>query len=423
MKKLSKYSFGLGDRFAQQGEAQLQAILKAKEAGVEITPIWNKSNREHETLNSSPHELRAEANAAVQSLGWKGDYLVDADHIDLENVDRFIEASDFFTIDVADFIGQPAAEEDIHRFIRENKESLGTFNIPGIEKPFSLDESLLQKTAQTFLLACQEAARIYRHIETKKGAGNFITEVSMDEVEEPQSPVELYFILQMLAQLGIPAQTIALKFTGNFYKGVDYEGNIMQFSKEFAEDLLVIRYAVEKFGLPDNLKLSIHSGSDKFSLYGPIRKILREQDAGIHIKTAGTTWLEELIGLAEAGGEGLDMAKEIYAEALSRYEELTSPYSPVLNIDKHKLPDPEKVKDWNEQKFADSLRHNPRQADYNPHFRQLLHCAYKIAGEKGAAYIEALQKHRSVVGKNVTENLWERHIKPLFIASKPEEKL
>ena len=415
MKKLGKYSFGLGDRFGQQGAAQLKAIVLAKEVGTEITPVWNKSNREHETLNTSPQDVREEAYAATKALNWKGAYLVDADHISLKNVDPFIEASDFFTIDVAEFIGKAAAEEDLKQFLEQNKKYSGSFSIPGVDQPFSADESLLTEIARTFLQACREAGRIYHYIEEKKGKGTFITEVSMDEVQEPQSPVELYFILQMLAQSGVPAQTIALKFTGNFYKGVDYEGNIVQFSKEFAENILVIRHGIKEFGLPENLKLSIHSGSDKFSLYGPVRKIIRELDAGIHIKTAGTTWLEELTGLAEAGGQGLEMAKEIYSGALSRFTELTAPYRTVLKINIDKLPAAESVNTWTGQKFANTLRHNPDHPDYNPHFRQLLHCAYKIAGEKGADFIEVLQKNSSVVGKNVTENLWERHIKPLFI--------
>ncbi len=237
----------------------------------------------------------------------------------------------------------------------------------------------------------------------------------MDEVDTPQSPVELFFILKMLKGFSVPLQTIAPKFTGNFFKGVDYQGELAQFAKEFEQDILVIRYAVEKFGLPENLKLSIHSGSDKFSLYEPIKRIINKHGAGIHIKTAGTTWLEELIGLAEAGGDGLELAKAIYAEAYERFEELTEPYKPVLDIHKEKLPAPPTVGRWSGQKFADSLRHKQSSADFNPSFRQLLHCAYKIAGEKMNAYTAALNKHRQVVANNVTENLWERHIRPLFI--------
>ncbi len=91
---------------------------------------------------------------------------------------------------------------------------------------------------------------------------------------------------------------------------------------------------------PKNLKLSVHSGSDKFSIYQPIRQAMKKFDAGVHLKTAGTTWLEELIGLAEAGGEGLDLAKEIYAEAYSHREELCAPYAAVIDIDPAKLPTP-----------------------------------------------------------------------------------
>ena len=75
----------------------------------------------------------------------------------------------------------------------------------------------------------------------------------------------------------------------------------VQFEKEFNDDLAVIAFAVKRYGLPENLKLSVHSGSDKFSIYGAIRRALKRHNAGLHIKTAGTTWLEELIGLAEVG--------------------------------------------------------------------------------------------------------------------------
>ena len=91
---------------------------------------------------------------------------------------------------------------------------------------------------------------------------------------------------------------------------------MQQFEKEFNEDLAVIAFAIKQYGLPATLKLSVHSGSDKFSIYAPMRRALARFDAGLHIKTAGTTWLEEVIGLAEAGGDGLALAKEIYAGAL-----------------------------------------------------------------------------------------------------------
>ncbi len=93
----------------------------------------------------------------------------------------------------------------------------------------------------------------------------------MDETDTPQTPQELLLILTVLADEGVPVQTIAPKFTGRFNKGVDYVGDVAQFENEFRDDLAVIAYAVKKFRLPANLKLSVHSGSDKFSLYAPMQ--------------------------------------------------------------------------------------------------------------------------------------------------------
>lgn len=414
--KLEKFSFGMGDRFAHQGEAQLKAIIKAKEQGVDITPVWNKSSREHKTIKTKPAELRAEADAAVQALGWKGPYRVDADHITMATVDDFVESSDFFTLDVADYIGKAAPAKDISAFIERRKKYTGTFSIPGIDEVYSIPEDMLQEIAAKFLLAAIEAGKLYKHIADVKGEDNFIAEVSMDEVSDPQTPVELFFILSALADYGVKAQTIAPKFTGRFNKGVDYVGDLQLFVKQFEDDIQVIRFAVQEFGLPENLKLSVHSGSDKFSLYKPIRELIRKHNAGIHLKTAGTTWLEEMIGLAEAGDEALELAKEIYAGALGRFDELCGPYAAVIDVNESRLPSIEEVNEWSGGKFANTLRHIQDNPDFNADFRQLLHVAYKLAGERSERFYAALKKYRDIVAANVTENLYERHIVPLFLS-------
>ncbi|MHC4620030.1 MAG: tagaturonate epimerase family protein, partial [Planctomycetota bacterium] len=378
---LEKYSFGIGDRFGHQGRAQLQAIIKAKQAGIDITPVWNKSHREHTIIGTAPPDVRSEADAAVKALGWGSSYCVDADHIGLKNVDLFIDSSDFFTLDVADFIGQPADEVGINAFIEKHKNLVGSLTIPGIDGPLNITAEQIKAIAGKTLLAVSEAGKIYRHIAEARGAGNFITEVSMDETDQPQTPIEMLFILAAIADEGIPAQTIAPKFTGRFNKGVDYVGDVAQFGKEFEEDLAVIAFAVSQFGLPKELKLSVHSGSDKFSIYGPMNKALKKFDAGLHLKTAGTTWLEELIGLALAGGDGLSIAKKVYANALGRFDELCAPYATVIDIDTGKLPSPETVEKWSGEQYAESLRHDQSRASYNPNFRQLLHVGYKVAAE------------------------------------------
>ena len=412
---LSKYSFGIGDRFSHQGKPQLAAILKAKQHGLDITPIWNKSHREHTIIGTNHADTRKEADNAVAALQWQGQYLVDADHIGLNNVDEFIESSDFFTLDVADYIGQEADEADIKTFVQKHKKYVGSVKIEGIDETLNISEQQISAITEKSLTAVKQAGKIYRHIEAAKGVNNFITEVSMDETDQPQTPVEMLFILAAIADEGIPAQTIAPKFTGRFNKGVDYFGDINFFAKEFEQDLAVVDFAVKEFGLPENLKLSIHSGSDKFSIYSPIAKAIKKFDAGLHIKTAGTTWLEELIGLALGGGEGLSIAKQIYTESLSRMDELCGPYASVIDIDKTNLPDTQEIDNWDEQKFASALRHDQSCEDYNPDLRQLLHVAYKLAAEVGTRFYDALDKYEDIIAQNVTENIYERHIKPLFL--------
>lgn len=415
MMKIGKYSFGVGDRFAHEGVSQLKALLKAeKEFGVHFVPVWNKSNREHQIVHTEPMSTRAEADAAVKALGYTGQYFVDADHINMNNVDRFIDASDFFTIDVADYIGKPADPKDVDAFVKDNARFIGSLAIPGIAEPFEVSEAQVRAIADRYLFAVQEAGRIYRHIAEKKDEGNFVTEVSMDEVNDPQTPVEILFILSALASQKVPAQTIAPKFTGRFNKGVDYRGDVKQFEKEFEEDLLVIDFAVKEFGLMDNLKLSIHSGSDKFSIYPIMGRLIQKYDKGIHIKTAGTTWLEENIGLAVADPEALKLAKKIYINALGRMAELTVPYATVIDVDVNALPTPEEVEKWDADTYARTMRHNQADPLYNPSFRQLIHVSYKIAAELGDEYYPALEKHTDVIGEQVIENLCERHIRRLF---------
>ena len=390
--------------------------MQAAQQGAEIVPVWNKSNREHQIVGSEPASVRAAADAAVKALGWKKPYHVDADHIRLETVERFIAPSDFFTLDVADTIGKPAPAAAVKTFVDRHPELCGALAIPGMEKPLQTTRADVERIAGKYLLAVQDAGRIYRHIVKAKGAGNFITEVSMDETDSPQTPPELLIILAALADEQIPLQTIAPKFTGRFNKGVDYVGNVAQFEREFNDDLCVLAFAVKQYGLPDNLKLSVHSGSDKFSIYAPIRRALARHQAGLHLKTAGTSWLEEIIGLAEAGGEGLVLAKDIYAEALAHVDELCAPYATVIDIDRAKLPAAGAVAKWTSAQYVAALRHDPKCKEFNPHLRQLLHVGYKIAAKKGQRYLDLLVACEPVIARNVITNLYDRHFKPLFLA-------
>jgi len=411
---LEKYSIGTGDRFGRQASAQLKAVEYARKEGIDLAIIWNKSFREHEIIHTDPLSVRKAADKAVSDLRWEGSYYVDADHIGLKNVDLFVDSSDFFTLDVADFIGEKASEEDLEAFVKNNLQYACSLDVPGIVKPLEITEGKIRSIAERYLYAVKEAKKIYEHIKEQKGEGRFITEVSMDETDSPQTPEELLFILSAIAAERIPLQTIAPKFTGRFNKGVDYVGDVDKFDREFSDDISVISWAVKEFGMSKNLKLSIHSGSDKFSIFPSVKKNLIKHNAGVHVKTAGTTWLEELIGLAESGGSGLDIAKEVYRAAYGRYDELAAPYATVIDIDRDKLPAPEIVDNWTSSQYVLALRHDLSCSDYNRNLRQLLHVGYKVASEMGGRYLNALDENKEIVGKNVTENLLYRHIKALF---------
>src|SRR5438309_9779341 len=140
---LPKFSIGVGDRFAHQAKAKLAACIKAQQAGVEVVPVWNKSNREHTIIGSEPTQTRAAADAAVKELGWDKPYFLDADHINLKTVQRFLEPCDFFTLDVADMIGQPADGKDVAAFVARHPELMGTVTIPHIQAPFKTDAAFV----------------------------------------------------------------------------------------------------------------------------------------------------------------------------------------------------------------------------------------------------------------------------------------
>jgi tagaturonate epimerase len=412
---LETYSIGVGDRFGHQGAAQLRALQLAEKQGVNVIPVWNKSNREHSIIGTNPEDTRREADAAVILTEWKQSYHVDADHIGISNVDKFLSSCDFFTLDVADFIGKPTTGSELESFERSTATFKGKLQIPDASREFIVTDEMIHTIGTKYLYAVKEAAKTYQHIKNNKTDSDFIVEVSMDETDAPQTPVELFFILFAIAQAGIPIQTIAPKFSGKFLKGIDYVGDVQAFAQEFEEDILVIAHAVNVCALPKNLKLSVHSGSDKFSLYPIMHQAMNKHKAGLHLKTAGTTWLEELIGLAAGGGDGLAIAKDVYAQAFARREELCKPYASVVEIDSSKLPLPSQVSSWSSQQFVSALQHNQQNPEFNIHLRQMLHVAFKIASEMGPRYTSALKTFEHSVSAAVTGNIYNRHVKPLFL--------
>jgi hypothetical protein len=415
---IEKYSVGIGDRFGMEGVAQLRALQRAHDQGAPVVPVWNKSFREHSIIGTRPDDVRIEADGAVRAAGWKHAYYVDADHVGMKTVDSFLASSNFFTLDVADFIGKPPPEETVVAFVRDMAPHRGAFRIRGVDAAFEVTDALLENIGRNYLSAVGEAGRTYRHIAAAKGDEGVVIEVSVDEAAHPQLPIELFFILGAIARERIPVQTIAPKFSGKFLKGVDYVGRVETFEREFDVDLAAVAYAADVFGLPSSLKVSVHTGSDKFSLYPVIHRALQKRGAGLHLKTAGTTWLEEVIGIALSGPNGLDIVKRITIQALSRIDELCKPYATVVEIDRARLPAPADVTRWSAEEFAKRLRHDPSCAEYNVHLRQSIHVAFKVAAEMGEEFYAALDAAHDIAAEGVTENLFARHIAPVFLGTR-----
>jgi len=413
--KLAKYSIGIGDRFGHEGQAQLRALDTALRRGTEITPVWNKSHREHALTGTSPKDVRRRAEKAVRAGGWPGPYHVDADHIGLATVDEFLEPCDYFTIDVSAAIGQTPPAETAASFLRRALGFKGSLRIPGLDSPLEVTDELLGGVARKYLGAIDEAGRVYSRIAVAKGPGAFIVELSLDEAGSPQTPGEILFILAAAAEQGLPVQTIAPKFTGAFFKGIDYMGDVEDFAREFEADLAVLEHAKRTFGLPRDLKLSVHTGSDKFSLYPVMHRAMVKRGAGVHLKTAGTTWLEEVIGLAAAGGAGLRFARELAAAAVARLDELIRPYAAVVSIEPAFLPSAGELASWGSQEFIEALQHDPGCPRFNAHLRQLIHTSFPLAAEMGEKFTGLLERHREPIEARVTDNLLRRHIGPLFL--------
>ena len=412
---LGRFSLGVGDRFAHEAAPQLAAFEEMGRLGVEVTPVWNKSDREHRVVGSEPQSVRAAADQAVTARAWRRPYFVDADHVTAETVGRFLTPCDFFTIDVAAAIGRPAPGDAVTAFVERHPELCSPVAIDGIDGPVAMTRESAARAARHYLEAARAAGGLYRTVAAAKGDDAFVTEVSMDETDEPQQPAELLVILAALADEGVPVRTIAPRFSGRFNKGVDYTGDVGRFAAEFAADVAVVQHAAGAYGLPGDLKLSVHSGSDKFSIFPLIREAVRRRGAGVHVKTSGTTWLEEVIGLAEAGGDGLELVKDVYAGAYARREELCGPYAAVIDIDPARLPSPADARRWSSFEFAARVRHDQADPAYDPQVRQLMHVGYKLAAEMGDRYTGLLATCRDAIAPNVTRNLLERHLRPLFL--------
>ena len=309
-------SAGMGDRLGLATPGHIRAV---RSVGGQIAPIFaQQSIREMTRTGRSPQQVMDEATWGVFAEGWQEGVGADADHLKTTaDIDDCLPAGfTFFTIDPGEHVDNRAETADLSH-LRQLAESLPAeahprisglagklFDIEGWQIQF--DEFTLLKAAVKYGRAVAHVAALYHHLVSAAGARPVELEVSVDETDQPTSHAEHVYIASQLLRLGVRWVSLAPRYVGHFEKGVDYIGNLSDFEADFAGHALIAQY----FG---GYKLSLHSGSDKFSIY-PITSRLAQ--GRVHLKTAGTSYLEALRTIA-----GLDpeLFGEIYRFARGRY--------------------------------------------------------------------------------------------------------
>ena len=403
-------SVGLGDRLGLATPGHVRAVR-----GTGYVPMLaQQSIREMTRTCRSPEDVMNDATWGVFQTGFRTGFGSDADHLkSADDIDRCAAAGfTFYTVDPGDHVDNAADEADAGA-LAEGFEALPwdalettaadtvaryAGNDVALESgtTLALDRAALHRAAVKYGRAVAHTAALYRHLVAKLGKGKFELEVSVDETDTPTSAAEHYWVAGELARLDVEWVSLAPRFVGRFEKGVDYIGDLAELERTFVDHLAVAR----KFG---NYKISLHSGSDKFSVY---EMAARHGGHRVHVKTAGTSYLEALRVLAVREPA---LFREILAFARGRYENDKATYH--VSADLAKVPAPEDLADDALPEVLDAFD-----------ARQALHVTYGsvLTADDGRRFrgrlLEALKTHEELYAE-VLEKHIGRHIGP-FLNSK-----
>jgi hypothetical protein len=336
-------SAGMGDRLGLATPGHVRAV---QAAGGAIAPIFaQQSIREMARTNRTPQQVMDDATWGIFQEGWQEGIGADADHLKIPtDIDVCLAAGyTFFTIDPGAHVDNRAKAASLSE-LRELAERLPadlqpraasllgrTFDLEGLSLHF--DEATLLEAAVKYGRAVAHVADMYRHLAQTADGRSFEFEVSVDETDQPTSHSEHLYIASELRRLGVQWISLAPRYTGHFEKGVDYIGDVAAFENDLAGHAAIAR----QFGA---YKLSLHSGSDKFSIYPAA---MRQTRGRVHLKTAGTSYLEALRTIAALD---VDFFREIYIFARERYE--TDKTSYHVSAQLARAPLPQMVTDWPE---------------------------------------------------------------------------
>ncbi len=390
-------SFSTGDRLGNATPAHVEAI-KDKD----IFPIFaQQSVRE---LNKTRRTWLDVINNAIWGYfesGSKIPFGADADHI--KEKSDLKEAADagftMFTVDPSDYIKnifnieKTEIEKSYYSIKKLDylKKKYLNKNLTLGGKKYFIDQDILIPMSVKYYEALNRVSSLYDFLKNYKRE-EFDFEVSMDEIQQPITPLEHYFISEELFSSEVIFQNLALSFTGRWEKAIDFAGDI----KIFKEDLIQHRDVVKKF---NNYKLSLHSGSEKFSIY-PLFSSINE--GSFHIKTAGTSYLEALRVIAD---KSHDLFRSIFAYSLKYFEKdrtsyhLSTDIANIMNIDK-----------IDDERLSDYLDLNDS--------RQILHVTFgsiltSNMGFKDIIY-KVLFENEDLYYSYVKENI-EKHIEVLTV--------
>jgi hypothetical protein len=337
-------SVGCGDRLGPATPGHLRAV---RGAGSIVPVLAQQSMRENARTGRTPQGVVDDAMWGAFQEGWREPWGADADHLkNTSDVDLCVAAGyTFYTVDPGDHVdneAHTASFEDlkakVHALpwheLQDTAEALHerylnrSFDVEGLALEF--DHTTLARAAAKYGRAIAHTAGMYRHLAKAMGSRPFELEVSVDETDTPTTAAEHYFVASELRRLGVQWVSLAPRYIGRFEKGVDYIGDLREFEGELARHAAVAR-ALGPY------KLSIHSGSDKFSVY-PI--FARHAGDLVHLKTAGTSYLEALRAIA---GVNPGFFREILAFALERYDTDRATYH--VSADPTKVPAPGDLSD------------------------------------------------------------------------------
>ena len=323
----NKMSFGFGDRLGVVTPAHIKCIRKHPQ----FFPVFaQQSVRENSRTGRSMQYVLDDALWGCMEAGYNGAYGADADHIkDVTRLKEGVKAGySWFTIDLSDYIRNPVEmsseeKESYYSSIPKAEEIKTLFlnkEYTISQKRYIFTESEIKKIIITFLKGLDFVKECYELLKDSKGEFDF--EISIDEIGIPATQLDHIFIAEYLKRNNVRFNALALSFPGEFQKAIDYRGDL----KKFEESYRLHSEISEFFG---NYKLSIHSGSDKFSIYPIIHKI----SDSFHVKTAGTSWLE---GVKTIALKSPSLYRRIHKCALRNIEKDRASY--VISLDAGKIP-------------------------------------------------------------------------------------